>query len=85
MKSRNDTVFAKYTGRRPNRRIAMAGDFTVPKCLADIINGIGVFTIRNQAATVYPAPETANADSNLNLGAQVKTPVSLRTLWPVSH
>lgn len=61
-KSRIDHVYATTSGRRPNNRIAIPREFEVPKCFADVINGIGSILILSGSYVVIPQPEEAPQD-----------------------
>jgi hypothetical protein len=45
VKSRVDHVYTNISGLRPNARIPMPRSFEIPKCIADLANGIGFVTI----------------------------------------
>lgn len=56
-KARCDTIYSKLAGERRAGRISLPTEFTVPKALSDIINGIGVISVAQSAIIVCPEPE----------------------------
>jgi hypothetical protein len=68
MKARIDQVYSTTSGRRPLQRIAIPRAFAVPKCIADVINGIGVFTVNRGALTVIPQPEDDPQEAAQRIG-----------------
>jgi hypothetical protein len=59
--SRVGDVYAAITGRRPDQRVTISKRFIIPKALADIVNGIGLF-IAYHGIRVYPVPPTFQND-----------------------
>lgn len=70
-KARIDHVYATVSGRRARARIPIPREFEIPKCLADVINGIGAITISAGAFLVIPQAEAPPADAALALGTVV--------------
>lgn len=70
-KARIDHVYATVSGRRAGARIPIPREYEVPKCLADIINGIGAVTISSGAFMVIPQSEAAPPDHAVALGTIV--------------
>lgn len=70
-KARIDHDYATVSGRRAGARIPIPREYEVPKCLADIINGIGAVTISSGAFMVFPQSEAAPADHAVALGTIV--------------
>lgn len=71
MKARIDHVYATVSGRRANARIPIPREYEVPKCLADVINGVGAVTISSGVFMVIPQSEAAPADNAVTLGTAV--------------
>lgn len=70
-KARIDHVYATVSGRRANNRIPIPREYEIPKCLADVINGIGAITISSGAFMVIPQSEAHPADNAVALGTVV--------------
>lgn len=70
-KARIDNVYATVSGRRAGARIPIPREFEIPKCLADVINGIGAVTISAGAFLVIPQAEAPPGDAALALGTVV--------------
>nr|QIJ56919.1 hypothetical protein [Scaphoideus titanus-associated partiti-like virus 1] len=70
-KARIDHVYATCSGRRATGRIPIPREYEIPKCLADVINGIGAITILSGSFMVIPQSETAPPDPTQALGAVV--------------
>lgn len=70
-KVRIDHVYATVSGRRAGARIPIPREFELPKCLADVINGIGAITISSGAFLVIPQAEAPPGDAALALGTVV--------------
>lgn len=70
-KSRIDHVYATTSGRRSTVRIAIPREYELPKCLSDLINGIGPITVQGGAATYVPQPEIDPTDPAQRLSTLV--------------
>lgn len=70
-KARIDHVYETVSGRRANNRIPIPREYEIPKCLADVINGIGAITISSGAFMVIPQSEAHPADNAVALGTVV--------------
>lgn len=66
-KARIDHVFASTAGLRLSGCIDIPPEFQIPKCLADVINGIGTIFISSGAFMVIPQPESAPEDAACGL------------------
>lgn len=66
-KARIDQVYASCSERRATGRIAIPREYEIPKCLADVINGIGLVTVLSGAFAVIPQPEAPPAEANAAL------------------
>lgn len=67
-KARVDTVYSKVSGQRSANRIPIPSDMAIPKCLSDVLNGIGLITALNGDLRLVPQPETDPPDQNARLG-----------------
>lgn len=64
VKARCDNVYGKLAGERRNGRIPVPTEYVLPKCLADMINGIGLISVRDDAFLVCPEPEGQPSEAN---------------------
>lgn len=66
IKGRLDLLFRHYSRQTPANRIVISDTLVMPKCLAEMINGLGGVMVNQAGLTVYPTchAEPGNVDTH---------------------
>lgn len=68
LKGRLDNILREYGRQNPDNRIIITDTFLMPKCLAEVLNGLGGVLVNSKALTIYPimAAEIVQMDRRIH-------------------